>query len=76
MIESALKLKDLCQEAVHHGNSELLLPEDSWIALEEIRQTLEPIFVATKQLQAKNLTLPDVHKIVTVCWMKTAAIGN
>lgn len=76
MVDNLLKLKEICEDAVIHGNQDLFLPPETWDGLAEIRTTLQPIYTATKQLQAKNLTLTDVRKIISVCWMKTAEIGN
>ena len=76
MIDDLLKVRKVCEEAVLHGNTELVFSVGDWTALEEIRETMQPIYIATKQLQSKNVTLTDVRKITQVCWIKTAEIGD
>lgn len=76
MISDLLSLRDICDEAVDHGNRDLFLSSEVWDGLVEIRLTLEPAFVATKSLQSKNMTLPDIRKVIKLCWLKTAEIGE
>jgi len=76
MVDDLLKLRDICDEAVAHGNHDFYLSPDVWIGLTEIHKTLEPIFIATQQLQSQKITLTGVRKIIRVCWMRTAEIGE
>ena len=76
MIQDVLNLRQICEEAVAHGNVELYLSTDVWTALEEIRTSLELSYIATVRLQSSNAILTDVRKIIDVCWMKTAEIGE
>lgn len=67
MVDDLLKVRPICEEAVLHGNKELVVSLEDWQALEEIRDTMEPIYIATKQLQSNNITLTDVRKIIQLC---------
>lgn len=75
MIKSVLKCETVCRDAVRHGNVELFLSDEQWTGLLEIRDTLKPAFIANKKLQARNLTLPDVRKILDIAHSQTAALG-
>lgn len=76
MIESVLKCEDFCRECAKHGNKELFLPDEDWLGLKCIQETLLPSFIGTKKLQTRELTLPDVRKIIHIAHTKTAELGN
>jgi hypothetical protein len=75
MIGCLLKLESLCRDAVEHGNRELLLSDNQWLGLHEIEETLKPAYIATKNLQARQLTLPDVRKVIDIAHSHTSQLG-
>ena len=76
MINDVLKTEKVCRDAARHGNADLKLPDADWKALHEINDTLQPAFIATKQLQAKDITLPDVRKFLCTALTRTANLGT
>lgn len=57
-------------------NALCMVTEEMWRKIKEIQISLEPANRATKKLQYKNITLSDISKILNVCHMKTAEIGE
>ena len=76
MIDSVLKCEKVCRKSVEHGNKDLAFSDDNWLALKDLQETLLPAFVATKQLQGRELTLPDVCKIIDIAHSKSSELGN
>lgn len=62
MTNRLLEAENVCRIAVQHGNTDLELSGEEWNGLEKIKETLEPAIIATKNLQTKNMTLPDIRK--------------
>jgi len=52
------------------------LTNEEWKMIEETVTSLKPSFVATKQLQDSQLTLSDIYKILDICHLETAKIGE
>ena len=74
MVENLLTLKECCISA-DFGDDGLVLSENEWALLDELRQCLEPFYIATKKLQDENLTLTDIYKTLNICYMETSAVG-
>ena len=43
--------------------------------MKEIRETVQPAYLATKKLQTAGMTLPDIKKIIDITYTNTAALG-
>lgn len=76
MLSSLLRLQTFCANCVAHGNDRMKLSNETWEKITEIKLSLEPFYRATIQLQKEDLPLTDVYKIINICHMSTAEIGN
>ncbi|XP_065078281.1 uncharacterized protein LOC135701417 [Ochlerotatus camptorhynchus] len=53
---------------------ELHVTADDWTYIEEFTAAFEPLFVLTKALQANDLILGDVFKLLKICQLKLSKI--
>lgn len=66
--------KAFCQE-FQSRNQKLALEKEVWALIDEIILSLDPARLATTKLQAEELTLTDVHRILNVCQIETSKVG-
>lgn len=68
------QFKSFCKQ-YEETYSKLKLDNEQWTLIEEIVLCLGPSAVATLKLQAENVTLTDIYKILNICLMETHEIG-
>lgn len=75
---NSLRIRKAFFEDIGEKFAELHLTADDWTYIEEFTVAFEPLSVLTKALQANDLVLGDVFKLLKICQLKFNSIpaGN
>lgn len=69
-LSSLLRLEGFLRQDQDDDDDEAVLTDDDWCAIHALLETLEPPMVATKKLQAEQLTLGDAYGVWLECKLK------